>query len=121
MLDLITTCPTPKVAGPKEVFMRSTKKIAIIFSAIFFLLGLAVFSTPAQRVVRVYRPVIVRPYYWGWRDPFWGMNSWWNDPYMNDPYLWEQRERYYRERDVKDAQRKIEKDRAKYMKDGYID
>src|SRR4051794_18747644 len=100
----------------KEVFMRSKKLIAILFSAFVFVMSFAAFSTPAeaQRVVRVYRPV-VRSYNWGWRDPFW-RSSLWYDPYMYDPYLREQRDRYYLQRDVKDARKKIEKDRSKYIK-----
>jgi hypothetical protein len=108
--------------------MRSIKKIAAIsFLGAIFMLGLVVSDASAQtrRVYRVYRPVVVRPYYsgfgWGWNRPFWGMNSWWYDPYEYDPYLREQRDRYYKEKDVKDAQRKIEKNRAKYLKDGVID
>jgi hypothetical protein len=103
--------------------MRSNKVIAILFSAFVFVMSFALSSTEvqAQRVVRVYRP-IVRPYYhsWGWRDPFW-RSSWLYDPYMYDPYLREQRDRYYLQKDVKDAQKKIAKDREKYMKDGVID
>jgi len=101
--------------------MKGKKVIAILFSAFVFVMSFAVFGSQAeaQRVVRVYRP-IVRPYYWGMRDPFW-RSSLWYDPYMYDPYLREQRDRYYLQKDVKDAEKKIAKDREKYMKDGYID
>lgn len=103
--------------------MRYTKRLAIIFSTFFlFLSGLEVSAeaqTKGERHVR--RPVIVRQYWvrnpwysrWGWYDP-------WYDPYMYDPYLRVQRERYYKEKDVRDARKDLEKDQAKYAKDGVI-
>lgn len=98
--------------------MRYTKRIAILLFSLILMLGAAIMSANAQRrVYRVYRPV-VRPY-WGWHDPFY--RSWYYDPYYYDPAYREYRDRYYLQKDVSDARKKIAKDREKYMKDGYID
>ncbi|MFL6373170.1 MAG: hypothetical protein ACJ73D_00750 [Pyrinomonadaceae bacterium] len=86
------------------------------------MLSAAVVSASAQRhYYRVYRPVVVRPYWgFGW-GPSWGYGSYWNDPYYYDPVYREQYERYYLQKDVSDARKKLAKDREKYSKDGYID
>jgi hypothetical protein len=82
------------------------------------MLGAAVVSASAQHhFVRVYRPVVVRPY-WGWG---WGYNSFYNDPYYYDPAYREYRDGYYLQSDVSSARKKLAKDREKYYKDGYID
>jgi hypothetical protein len=102
--------------------MRYIGKFGLIAAATLIFMGAAAINTTAQR--RVYRrPVIVRSY--GFHHPFWGRSLWgspfYGDPYWNDPYVWEMRERYYKEKDVRDAARNLEKDRAKYSKDGVID
>ena len=109
--------------------MRSTKKLAIVFSVILlFLTGLALTSEAqtkrgGRRVVYV-RPVVVGSY---WNNP-WYDRGWYGggfydpfyDPYCYDPYLRAQRERWYKEKDVKDAANRLRKDAEKYRKDGVI-
>jgi hypothetical protein len=108
--------------------MKYSRKLGVVFSAIIFLLGIMLFSaSPAQAqtrrtvTTRVYRPVIVRHYV---RDPFWysrwGFYDPFYDPYFYDPYLRERRERYYKEKAVRDANRKWKKDREKYASDGIL-
>ena len=99
--------------------MRYIKKLGLIAFSLFLLLGGLVISGDAQnrRVVR--RPVFIRHYHY--RDPFWASRNWWyTDPYWSDPYLREQRERYYKEKAVKDANKKLSKDKAKYAEDGVL-
>ena len=94
------------------------KRIAILLFTLVMILGAAVVTASAQRGFhRVYRPVVVRPY-WGFG---WGYNSYWNDPYYYDPAYRDYRDRYYLQSDVSSARKKIAKDREKYSKDGYID
>jgi len=94
--------------------MRYVKRTILILSAIMLLFGAMVASVSAQsRTVVVSRPVIVRTY-----DPFWGWG--WHNSYWNDPYYWEQRQRYYDRQSVRDAEKKLSKDRAKYNADGYL-
>jgi hypothetical protein len=104
--------------------MRYTKRIAVLFFSLVFILGVAAMTASAQRrVYRVYRPVVVRPH-WGWNSGLWGRGWGYDpfyDPYFYDPYLREQRERYYKQKDVSDARKKVAKNREKYLKDGYID
>ena len=97
--------------------MSYIKRLGIISAVFIFLFGIAAMNAAAQtrRVVRVYRPVYVHRH-WGY-DPFWNWNY---DPYMYDPYLSMQREKYYKEKAVRDAGRKLEKDRAKYQSDGVL-
>jgi hypothetical protein len=101
--------------------MRYAKKLVVVFSALVILLGLMVVSASAQtrRTVtkRVYRPIIIRQYV---RDPFWYSHYWGYDPYFYDPYLRERRERYYKEKAVRDANRKYKKDREKFAADGVL-
>lgn len=108
--------------------MRSTKKLAIVFSVLFlFLTGLAISSeaqTKGGRRVIVRRPVVVGSY---WRNPWYGRGYYgggfydpWYDPYFYDPYLRTQRDRYYKEKDVKDAAKKLREDTDKYRKDGVV-
>lgn len=103
--------------------MRYTKRFAIILSTVFiFLSGLAI-SAEAQSnsSMKVRRPIIIRNYWvhnpwysrWGWYDR-------WNDPYFYDPYLRVQRERYYKEKDVREARKDLREDQEKYAKDGVI-
>lgn len=105
--------------------MRSTKKLAIVFSVIFlFLTGLVVTSEAQTRGGRVIyrRPVIVRSYYNPWYSGWYGGGFYdpWYDPYLYDPYLRTQRERWYKEKDVKDAAKKLREDNEKYRKDGVL-
>ena len=104
--------------------MNYFKRIGIFFSAIVLLLGIMVISGSAQtrngRRVVYKRPIIVRTYV---RDPFWYSRAWYDpfyDPYFYDPYLRERRERYYKEKAVRDASRKLKKDQEKYYADGYL-
>ena len=98
--------------------MRYSKRLGIITAVFVFIFGIMAMNASAQtrRVVRVYRPIHVH-HYWGY-DPFWGSS--WNDPYMYDPYLRIQREKYYKEKAVRDASRKLAKDSAKYQADGVL-
>jgi hypothetical protein len=110
--------------------MRYARKIALFFSAAVLLLTLMTVDGSAQTryTKRIQRPVAVRYYYpvsvrryWG--NPYWYSRSWYDpfyDPYFNDPYLRERRERYYREKAVRDASRKLRKDREKYTADGVL-
>lgn len=98
--------------------MRYIKRFALLISAMIVLFGATAMDISAQRrgVVVVRRPVFVRSH---WGNPFW--NGWgWNDPYLYDPYLREQRDRYYKEKAVKDASKKLDKDKAKYTADGVL-
>ena len=97
--------------------MRYLTRFALIISSLMVLYGgVAVMTADAQRRLSR-RPVIIRYY-----DPFWRGTLW--DPYWyryNDPFYWQMREEYYDRKAVSDAQKKIRKDREKFMKDGYID
>ncbi|HEY2847738.1 MAG TPA: hypothetical protein VGI80_07965 [Pyrinomonadaceae bacterium] len=93
------------------------KRIAILLFSLFLMLSAAVVTASAQRHYRVYRPVVVRPY-WGFG---WGYNSFYNDPYYYDPYYRERVDRYNLQSDVSSARKKVAKDREKAYKDGYID
>ena len=83
------------------------------------MLGLYVVSAQAQRRAYYRRPVIVRSY-WGWGRGGWFGGPGWYDPYFYDPYLWERRERYYKQKNVRDSRRKLRSDREKYSADGVI-
>lgn len=103
--------------------MKYLRQIGTIFAVMAVLMTTMVIVGSAQvrNVRKVQRPVIVRPIIV--RDPFWyHRHHWgfWGDPYWHDPYLRERREQYYREKAVRDARRKISKDRAKFQADGYI-
>lgn len=105
--------------------MRYTKKIAIFTLLLTFFVGMYVASAEAQTNTnkRIRRPIIVRNYYY--RDPFWSSRYWgydpFYDPYFYDPYLRAQRDRYYKQKDVKDKAKKLREDREKYARDGVID
>jgi hypothetical protein len=112
-----------------EVFMllKKTTTVSILFAML--LIGLLYIGAPAQRRARAgatfRRTVVVRRvYYHRYYDPFWRGTLWdpyyWNDPYYSDPYLWERRTRYYKEKAVRDARRKLAKNREKYAADGYL-
>lgn len=76
-----------------------------------------VVSTSAQTRKRIHRPIIIRQYVY---DPFWYSRYWGYDPYFADPYLRERREKYYKEKAVRDANRKLRRDREKYAADGVL-
>ena len=104
----------------QEVYMsKYTRRLGAFLSVLIFILGVMAVSASAQsRTRRIHhRPVIIR-HYWGF-DPFW-RSSWYYDPYMYDPFLREQRDRYYKEKAVRDARKKLDKDRAKYESDGVL-
>lgn len=88
------------------------------------LIGLTAVAASAQRrgagfgVRRVYRPIVVRPYYIR-HDPFW-YGSVWDNPYYYDPYLNERREKYYLEQEVRGDKRELNKHLEKYNADGVI-
>ncbi len=97
--------------------MIHVKRFAItLFAVLMFFGAAAVIDASAQKGSVVYRPVIVRHYVY---DPFWYDRYWFN-AHWADPYLMERRERYYRERAVRDARRKLQKDAAKFRSDGVI-
>ncbi len=113
--------------------MRSVNLFGIFILAAALLASVFVSDASAQRrrtlrssSIAASRPIFIRQYVirrdpfwydryrWGWGDPF-GY-----DPYFYDPYLPERRERYFREKSVRDARRKIAKNRAKFTRDGYL-
>ena len=105
--------------------MRYMKRFSLALAAIVFLSSIVfVAETSAQRrSVRVgggyYRPIVTRRiyrrpfFYSGFYDPFY-------DPYFYDPYLREQRDRYYREKAVRDARKDLAKHKEKYYADGVL-
>lgn len=99
--------------------MRYLTRFALIISSLIVFFGAAaVTSADAQR--RIYRrPVIIRHYDPFWRGTLW--DPWWPYGYSTDPYYWRMREEYYDRKAVKDAAKKLRKDREKFMKDGFID
>jgi hypothetical protein len=97
--------------------MRYARKLGVVFSVLFILLGIMVVSTTAQTRKRIHRPIIIRQYVY---DPFWYSRYWGYDPYFADPYLRERRERYSKEKAVKDARRKLKADREKFNADGIL-
>jgi hypothetical protein len=99
--------------------MRITKALLLTALSLVFVAGVYVSDAPAQRRVYYTRPFVTRPYLWArpaWSSAYWG----WNDPYSYDPYYREQRERYYKQKDVKDSAKKLRKDREKYVSDGVL-
>ncbi|HYJ92669.1 MAG TPA: hypothetical protein VEV84_15270 [Pyrinomonadaceae bacterium] len=95
--------------------MKYLKRFGLfIFAIILFVSAFVVTSQPvqAQRTV-YYRPVVVsrpfvRPFFYSrFYDPFY-------DPYYYDPYLSYQQEKYYKEKDVRDARKKVAKETEKY-------
>ena len=107
--------------------MKWFRRVLVVLAVTLLYNGFAAETADAQRrVVRVSRtvtrPVIVRRVFV--RDPFWYDRFWGHpfgyDPYFYDPYLRLQREKYYKEKSVRDAKRKINKKRAKYWRDGYL-
>ena len=111
--------------------MKWFRLVLVVLAVLILYGGIAIETADAQRrhLVRtsggVSRPVVVRRVYVV-RDPFWYDRYWgWGypfgyDPYFYDPYLRERRTRYYREKAVRDARRKYNKNRAKFYADGYL-
>jgi hypothetical protein len=100
--------------------MKYAKRFGIIISVLIFVFSIMAMNVSAQtrRVIRVHHPVHVHRY---WRyDPFWSSSLWGYDPYFYDPYLRDQRDKYYKEKAVRDASKKLSKDRTKYQSDGVI-
>lgn len=112
--------------------MKLFKRTALSVLAIAFLITTAHIATSAQRrsmriVNTTSRPVVVRRiYYRRYYDPFWRGTLWdpyypyYYDPYFYDPYLRAQRDKYYHEKAVRDAKRKLAKHREKFSADGYL-
>lgn len=110
--------------------MKWFRRVLIVFAVMLLYSGVALETAEGQRrVVRtsgvVARPVAVRRVYYVrdpfWYDRYWGWgHPWGYDPYFYDPYLRLQREKYYKEKSVRDAKRKINKNRVKFWKDGYL-
>ena len=110
--------------------MRSVKRFVLFGFIVSLLIAAATITGLAQRRVVVTtspRPIAVRrvyyahPYYY---DPFWRGTLWdpyYNyDPYFYDPYLRAQRDKYYKEKAVRDARRKLAKHREEYASDRYL-
>jgi hypothetical protein len=90
--------------------MKYLKRFGLFLSAIILSFSAFAISSSAQtRTVYYYRPVFVhRPFlYSRLYDPFY-------DPLYYDPYLSYQREKYYKEKDVRDAQKKLNENMEKY-------
>src|SRR5213593_4769609 len=110
--------------------MKYIKGILLILSAVFIFGTPAANNVLAQRRVQIVsttsQPVIVRRvYYRRYYDPFWRGTLWdpyygMYDPYFYDPYLRAQRDKYYKEKAVRDARRNLAKSREKYGSDGYL-
>lgn len=95
--------------------MRYLKKIGLVISGIILSVCALAMNAEAQR--GFHRPIVIRSHIYS--SPFWGWNSW-NDPYWNDPFYWEQRQKYYDRQSVRDAEKKLSKDKEKYNADGYL-
>jgi hypothetical protein len=110
--------------------MKLLKRIALTGLAAMFLIGTTQFTANGQirrgvRITTTSQPVVTRQiYYRRYYDPFWRGTLWdpyyYYDPYFYDPYLRAQRDKYYREKAVRDAKRNLAKHREKYGYDGYL-
>jgi hypothetical protein len=93
--------------------MKYLKRFGLFLSAIILFVSVFAMSSSAQTRTVYYRPVIVqrplfRPFFYSrLYDPFY-------DPFYYDPYLSYQRDKYYHEKAVRDAQRKAAKNAEKY-------
>ena len=104
--------------------MKYTQKLLAIAFAVVMLIGSAAISTQAQRRVGrvIYRrPVIVRPYYYGY-NPFWSRwyNPYYGDPFFYDPYLRERQQRSYLQNELRGNEKELRKHLEKYRADGVI-
>ena len=117
--------------------MKLTAKLTAVISAFVLTLSAAAISSQAQteksvrpagkgRVIVVRRAYYRNPYWYG--DPFWygrhrfgfGYYDPFYDPYYLDPYLNYRREKYYKEKSVRDARRKLLEDEQKFRSDGQL-
>ena len=89
--------------------MKYLKRLGLILSAIILSVSAFAISSSAQTRHVVVRPIVVhRPFFYSrFYDPFY-------DPFYYDPYLSYRREKYYKEKDVRDAEKKAAKQSAKY-------
>lgn len=99
--------------------MKYTRKLGMLLFAMALAFGAMAVSASAQHRGFHRRPVIVR-HFGLWGDPFYRGFGYWGDPFWNDPYYWEMRDRYYDQKAVNDASKKLNKDRIKYAEDGVI-
>jgi hypothetical protein len=100
--------------------MRYLTRFALIISSLIVFFGAAAVTTADAQKRHIHRrPIIIRHYDPFWRGTLW--DPWWPYGQYNDPYYWERRERYYDRKDVRDAEKKLRKDREKALKDGVID
>ena len=81
-------------------------------------LGLSAMAVGAEAQRGFRGPVIVRSHFFV-GGPYWNY-GYWGGPYWNDPYYWDQRQKYYDRQSVNSAERKLDKDQAKYNSDGYL-
>src|SRR5262245_32814564 len=117
-----------KAGRYQGVYMRSVKHFVFPGFIIALLIASSYITGSAQRRVVVTtgpRPVVVRRVYYNrFYDPFWRGTLWdpyyTYDPYFYDPYLRAQRDKYYKEKAVRDARRKLAKHREEYGYDGYL-
>ena len=110
--------------------MKYIKGIILILAALFIFGGFSANNVSAQRRVQIAtttsQPVVVhRVYFRRYYDPFWRGTLWdpyygMYDPYLYDPYLRAQRDKYYKEKAVRDSRRNLAKSREKYAADGYL-
>lgn len=110
--------------------MKYIKGIVLLLSTVFIFGGLSATNASAQRRMHIVssssQPVVVRRvYYRRYYDPFWRGTLWdpyygMYDPYFYDPYLRAQRDKYYREKAVRDTRRSLAETREKYYSQGYL-
>ena len=98
--------------------MKYIRKLGLIVSAVVLSASAMAITADAQRIRVVRRPAIIHRHFFA-RDPFWHPR-YWGDAYWFDPYYQAQRQKYYDQRSVKDAQKRLRKDRTKYNEDGYL-
>jgi len=89
--------------------MKYLKRFGLFLSAMILFVSAFATSSSAQTRRVIVRPVVVhRPFFYSrFYDPFY-------NPYYFDPYFSYQREKYYKEKDVRDAQKNVDKQTAKY-------
>lgn len=105
--------------------MKHTKKLVTLFFATILLIGTMVIVASAQRrgKVRIYRPVAVGSYYYGYSNPwYWNSwaNPWYGDPSFYDPYYRERQQRSYLNRRVRGDRKDLRKSIEKYNADGVL-
>jgi len=109
--------------------MKYIKGIVPVLAIAIFTGIVTVGDASAQRRVvarTASRPIVVRRAFYGrYYDPFWRGTLWdpyygAYDPYFYDPYLRAQRDKYYKEKAVRESRRSLAKSREKYTSDGYL-